>query len=106
MQRAEYAGAVGMAVGVGEVVSEFCVHLCGWLSVCIPAVRIYANIVRIRVRVCVYILYSLLLCTHLRWVPSDVLQWGCETCWTRTCHFGGIHLSHDLLPVGLLHRTR
>ena len=26
VQRAEYAGAVGMAVGVGEVVSEFCVH--------------------------------------------------------------------------------
>ena len=46
------------------------------------------------------------LCTHLRWVPSDVLQWGCETYRTRTGHFGRIHLSHDLLPVGLLHCTR
>ena len=158
-----------MAVGVGEVVSEFYAHFCGWLYVhmytcstytcikvpicryicmytCIWCIHTYvhsywthvyirtytyalyshtyASIVRVHVYIrmpvyvhiylfistctctCVHILYTLLLCTHLRWVPSDVIQWGCETYRTRTGHFGGIHLSHDFLPVTLLHRTR
>ena len=41
MQRAEYAGAVGMAVGVGEAVSEFRIFVYGCMYVYLRYIHMY-----------------------------------------------------------------